>query len=389
MNLKKEITFVYMDNSEKQQFQPIAIEAEKRGYKTLLTQDKFAKCEIGFYCQHVNFPQYSKYSFIMLHDIIQGYSNWPNLWKKENWNNYDIGILPGMKWEEMWTQCSKYYYAVPRVATFSVGWPKADHIGKIDLEQQKVELQKKYNIDLNKPTILYAPAWENDGKQDDFVKAMQKLDVNILIKQAFYEEELFPKTVQRIKEMYHIHKDIPGVFILDPRINIIDAIVMSDVLVSEESSTMCEAVMMGKPAVSVYDWLIPDVTPSRFPKDTYDFVTKTSKNDLTDCINKIIKDYDKFQSEAQTYSKNNFCNLGSSAKIIMDIVDDVVENKPFSIEPLKKLPDGTVSFSEKRKINVKNMKIKISQNYAKRNKLIAFIFNVRRKLKGSKNEKNI
>ena len=37
-------------------------------------------------------------------------------------------------------------------------------------------------IDVSKPTILYAPAWENDNKQDEFVQAMLPLDVNIIVK---------------------------------------------------------------------------------------------------------------------------------------------------------------------------------------------------------------
>ena len=73
--LNKDITFIYWDSSEKNMYQPIIEEAKKRGYKTKLTDNKFEKCEIGFYCQHINFPQFSKFSFIMLHDIIQAYSD--------------------------------------------------------------------------------------------------------------------------------------------------------------------------------------------------------------------------------------------------------------------------------------------------------------------------
>ena len=57
--LKKDITFIYSDSAEKSIYKPVAEEAEKRGYKVTLTDDKFAKSEIGVYCQHVNFPQFS------------------------------------------------------------------------------------------------------------------------------------------------------------------------------------------------------------------------------------------------------------------------------------------------------------------------------------------
>ena len=71
MKLEKDITFIYMDSSEKAMYMPIYNEAKKRGYRVKLTTNMFEKCEIGFYCQHVNLPQFSKFSIIMLHDIIQ------------------------------------------------------------------------------------------------------------------------------------------------------------------------------------------------------------------------------------------------------------------------------------------------------------------------------
>lgn len=50
---------------------PIAFKAEYRGYEVEFADNKFARCEIGFYCDYVYFPHYSKFSVIMLHDIIQ------------------------------------------------------------------------------------------------------------------------------------------------------------------------------------------------------------------------------------------------------------------------------------------------------------------------------
>ena len=296
--LKKDITFIYMDTAERNMYQPIAEEAEKRGYKVSFTDDKTYKCEIGFYCQHINFPQFSKFSVIMLHDIIQQYSNWPNIWYREPWNKYDIGILPSKQWEENWNQCSQWSYACPRKGMFRIGWPKADVIIKLKNSVTREEFYKEHGLDIHKKTILCAPAWENDNKQDEFVQSMLKLDVNILIKQAKWAEQ-YADIIKNIKEMYYLHKDNPRVTILPPETNIFEAIAVSDVLVSEESSTMCEAIMMGIPAVSVSNWLIPDVTPSRLPMCDYDFVIMTKKESLTECISEIINDYSRYQKQAQ------------------------------------------------------------------------------------------
>lgn len=349
--LKKDITFIYWDSSEKNMYQPIMEEARKRGYKTKLTDNKFEECEIGFYCQHINFPQFSKFSFIMLHDIIQAYSDWPDLWYKEPWDKYDVGILPSKQWENNWNQCSQWSYACPRRGMYKIGWPKADVINDLQSKASKEDFYKMHHMDINKRTILYAPAWENDGKQDDFVKAMQKLDVNILIKQAPFPEKDYPVIVRNIREMYELHKDVPGVTILPPSTNIFEAIAVSDVLVSEESSTMCEAAMMGIPAISVSNWLIPDVTPCRFPKCDYDFVIMTVKEKLTECVKQIIDDYEIYHHQSQVFAENTFSNIGKASSMIMDVVDDYVNNKPVRYDALKQKPRQSVPV-------VKNLKRK-------------------------------
>lgn len=325
--MKKDITFIYSDTTEKAMYEVIAKEAENRGYKTKFSNNPHEECEIGFYCQHVNFPQYSKFSVIMLHDIIQQYGNWPDIWLLEPWNKYDIGILPSNQWVDNWNKVSNMFYARPRKGVFNVGWPKADIVFDT-IKSSKNRLLKNHSIKKNKPTILYAPAWENDGKQDDFVKAMLALDVNILIKQFDWNIKDFPEQVKNVKEMAKLHSSNPKVTILPPTTNIFEAIAISDVLVSEESSTMCEAVMMGVPSVSVSDWLIPDVTPSRYPKCDYTFVTVTTKIELCNTVKSILENYEYHKKRAEDFSKNNFSNIGSTSKIIMDILDNYIQNKP-------------------------------------------------------------
>lgn len=368
--LKKEITFVYWDRAEWNMYQPLVEEAQKRGYKVMLTNNKFQKCEIGFYCQHVNFPQYSKFSFIMLHDIIQGYSRWPDLWYEEPWNKYDIGILPSQQWVDNWNQCSQWFYTRPRVGMYKIGWPKVDVIVKLKDNVIKEKFYKKYGLNINKRTIVYAPAWENDHKQDDFVQSMLSLDVNILIKQAAFPQEDYPEIFANIQEMYDLHKDLPHVTILPPETNIFEAIAVSDVLVSEESSTMCEAAMMGIPAVSVSNWLIPDVTPSRYPKCNYDFVIMTTKEKLSACVKNIIEHYDDYHRKSQEFATKTFSNIGGTSRMIMDLVDNVVNGKelPPSLSVKKK---ERVPFILYLKWRWLQSKIEISGNYCKRYRILA------------------
>lgn len=379
--IKKKITFIYMDSAEKAIMEAIADEAYKRGYEVNMTTDKFAKCEIGVYCQHVNFPQYSKFSVIMLHDIIQQYGNWPDLWLREPWNKYDIGILPSDQWVENWNKCSQFYYTRPRRGVYKIGWPKADSVANIEREQYKKVFYAKHGLDLDKRTILYAPAWENDHKQDDFVKAMLGLNVNILIKQYNATLEMSPGQYANIQEMYKLHKDIEGVTILDPSMNIFEAIIASDVLVSEESSTMAEAIMMGIPAVSVSDWLIPDVTPSRFPECNYDFAIMTKKDRLRDCVAQIVGDYNSYKKMAEKSRDSVFCNIGKSSRMIMDIIDDCVEGKKIRYTEL--VPKKRKNLSIKQYIRHIGIVLnrEVTQNYGIRHPFVQKIWNMFRTIK--------
>lgn len=379
--LKKEITFVYMDSAEKAIMEPLANEAKKRGYSVELTNDKFKKCEIGVYCQHVNFPQFSNFSVIMLHDIIQQYGNWPDIWMREPWNKYDVGILPSNQWVSNWNECSQWYYARPRKGIYKVGWPKADSVANLDKDEYRKDFCDKYNLDPNKKTVLYAPAWENDNKQDDFVKAVRDLDVNIIIKQYPATPDLFPEMYLAIQEMYELHKDDPRVTILDPKTNIFSAILACDVLVSEESSTMAEALMMGIPSISVSNWLIPDTTPSRFPECNYEFVTMTEKENLKESVNSVICNYSKYKTEAEQWRDKLFCNIGKSSEMIIDIIDAYVENKEVkycSLEPQKYKKMGLRQYLMHLKIMIHR---ETYYNYVQRSGFVRGIWNLLKKIK--------
>lgn len=377
----RKLTFIYMDSVEKAIMQSIADEAKKRGYDTELTTDKFARCDVGFYCQHVNFPQYSKVSVIMLHDIVQQFGYWPDLWMREPWNKYDIGILPSAQWEKNWSQCSQYYYAKPRHGVYKVGWPKADVAANIDKDAYREKFYKEYGLDKSKKTILYAPAWENDGKQDDFVKAALKLDVNILIKQYPATPDNFPEMYKCIQEMNEKHKNIHGVTILDEKMNIFEAILASDILVSEESSTLAEAIMMGIPSVSVSDWLIPDTVPSRLPNCNYDFVVTTTKAKLSECINDILINYEKYKKDAEESGERTFCNIGRSASMIMDILEDYLNNKKSRYPQLKPNPPKVVPIRKFIKHEGINLNRAVMYNYGVRHKSVMFMWDVLRKVK--------
>lgn len=382
--IKRDITFIYSDSAEKSMYEPIAQEAQSRGYAIHFSNNKFEKCCIGFYCQHINYPENSRFSIILLHDIIQQYSNWPDIWYREPWDKYDIGILPSNQWERNWLESSSMKYSRPKRGVYKVGWPKADVLDKIDISAYRRSFFSTHGLDSSKRTILYAPAWENDGKQDDFVKAMQKLDVNMLIKQAPWDKEKYPEIFENCEKMAAKHKGLDRVCILPNETNIFEAIAVSDILVSEESSTMCEAAILGIPAISVSDWLIPDVTPSRLPKCDYDFVTMTYIKDLTEKTKEILENYEYYRDRVNQFKADNFSNIGSSSRIIMDIIDGNLYGKELHYSPL--LPKGIKHLSAKEEIKRRVFQFKTKavdkSSYIKRYKLAYEIYRKLFKRKG-------
>lgn len=381
--IKRDLTLIYSDSAEKAAFTPIYDEAEKRGYSVRLSDDKFCKCEIAIYCQHINFPQYSKFSIIMLHDLTQQYGRWPDIWYLEPWNKYDIGILPSDQWEKNWNKCSQWYYANPRLGMYKIGWPKADLFAETDVEKYRRDFYQKYNLDSSKKTILYAPAWENDGKEDSFLNSVRELDVNILIKHWDADPNKYPQQVKNVELMRLKHEKIDNVTILPPSTNIFSAIAVSDVLVSEESSTMCEATMMGIPAVSVSDWLIPDTVPSRLPSCNYDFVYKTTQEKLHSTIDDILNNYETYKNETVLFASKNFCNIGNVSKMIMDIIDDCVDNKSIRYNPINPNKKIRVPFMKDLRRRRIQFNIQMKHNYCVKSPLLNAVWDFGRNIKNS------
>ncbi|GHV78172.1 hypothetical protein AGMMS49942_29930 [Spirochaetia bacterium] len=345
LSLKKEITFFIKTQADRELCKPLVRAAEKLGYKTDITEDGNKKCEIGFYCQHVNAPENAKFSAIMLHDLLQAYPRWPDIWQIEVWNKYDIGFLPATFWANMWKRASYHDYCRPRGRVYQIGWPKADIIATPQFEEQVNTLRNSLQLDPSKKTVLYAPSWENDGKQDDFVQAALLSDVNILIKQSQIDAtwkfpgipNLYLNIKQNIQQMAALHKNIPNVTMLDPKTNILHALAVSDILVSDESSTMCEAVLMHKPAIAVEDWLVPDTVPSRHACSGHAFTIKATRDTLTGVLKDVLKNYKNYEQDAISFQLVNIKNIGTSATKMMKVLDKAVMGEHILIPALKRI----------------------------------------------------
>lgn len=315
----KEITFFYTGKGEYYNLEPIAKEALKRGYKVNYTQDIKQKAEIGVYCQHICYPENSKFSIILLHDMAQGHNRWPNIWEVECWNKFDIGIVPGKSWAERWSQCACLPYVNPRCGTFELGYPQSDLINldsrKHRADELRQQLHFKYDF-----TVLYAPSWENDEKEDDFVRALASLPVNLLIKQASWSDK-YSFVINNIKQMRTLHENnYDNVYYIEPEESIMIALELCDMVVSDESSVMAEALMFHKPSVAVTDWLIPDTIPARKASVPMDYVNKCKKVELREYVERLSSDVEYYKA-VLAKGDHVFSNQGHVCKDIIDAIE--------------------------------------------------------------------
>jgi tetratricopeptide (TPR) repeat protein len=315
------ITFFYTDNCERQALEPIANEAKMRGIDVLFSTNSKELAQIGVYCEHACTPN-ADFSVILLHDLAQRHDIWPNFWHYEPWSKFDIGCIPGQSWVERWQNQADFPMARPRLGMFDLGWPKADLVfqDRSRFAQEAQKLRETLGLKYEK-SVLYAPSWENHGKQDDFVQAFKDLPVNVLLKQAPWSNS-YPQVLENIRQMNELHQGCAeNVHIIDVEVSIMYCLSLADVLVSDESSVLTEALLLDVPGVAVTDWLIPDTIPPRPASVPYDYVTKTTKAEMRQVVEAILAEPEATRTKTRQDRDHQFSYLGESSIRIMDIIE--------------------------------------------------------------------
>ncbi len=317
--LEKKITFFYTDAGEYYNLYPLAKEAEKRGFEISFESNMNKTAVIGVYCQHEYNPSNSQFSIILLHDLTQGNFNWPDHWAIEHWNAFDIGILPGREWGKRWELCSCRYYSNTRNGVYDLGYPKGDMVNSTNLWEEVEKWKSRLSLKYNK-TILYAPSFEQEGKEEDFIQALHTMEVNLLIKHADWNDNL-PQAAtfkQCIADMRKLHEgNYENLYYIETKENIFPLIALSDLIVSDDSSVMTEALLFHVPSISVSEW--------RNYTLPYHYVFQCSKAELRQYAEDILKDKGK-EKDIQKWSSEIFSNVGKTTSLFMDLVEYYTQN---------------------------------------------------------------
>jgi len=336
-NVDKELNFFVHDEVDIQAIENIAVEARKRNYEVNYIDEPIDSSDIGIYTHARDINKFggSKLSIIMFHGIDQGY--FPKRWPKDDWSLYDVGLLPSEAVADNWRSNSIYPHARPNIGVFITGWPKADKISSKSFEEEVKRYKEDIGLD-NGCTIIYAPTSEDHGKMQEFVKSARGLADNLLIKHAPYESGEYLHENVSLPDIYNDVQHYDEVKIIDKKDNILYGLAVSDILVSDESSVLQEAILTKTLPISVTDWPIrQELTPSSRYK-VPDFAIKTKCEKLSLEIENVISNQSKLTKRMLQQRNYHYKYLGESSKMTMDLIDSFTNGEKLSqtqLEPQK------------------------------------------------------
>ena len=343
---KRKITFYHTDHHEFHICKTLSKNAKKYNFDFEFTNDLKKKSDIGFYCLDSNYIKKvnSNLSIITLGGLDQGKLVWPNLWQKESWNKFDLGFLPGVVWKKKWLTSSWDINSRPKKSMNLIGWPKTESIYKNVKHFEKKQKEMTNTIGFKKDkTVIYAPNRELDGKATDVINSISELGLNLIIKQFAWSQKdqikKFKDLRNNIEESNYYAKKVLGkkVHIVDPSDNIMDYYGLADLLITDESSVIYEALLFDLPSLSIQDWKMGQNNYQKFrsPIIDKDVCFVCLKKDLTKKIDDIFKNYFSYKEKIINKKFDHFSYLENSCENFYHLLNITINSKKniFEIVP--------------------------------------------------------
>jgi hypothetical protein len=318
------------DNTENQVWHNLIDLARSKGFIVTISQDKSVEADFGFYSSDLESPGNQRFSIVSINGIDQDHVVRPRHWEffeKENWHKFDIGLLPGPYWFDGWIRAKERGCAGPKFGVFEVGWSKSDNLFiEGDPVRNKV-LQHR---------VTYAPQTEQDHKQKLVVDAIASGNPNWSLKikhwELLEEQSKFPwlltdEYFQNLEAENRYAKDrLKTANVIDPRSNFIDLLPETDLLITDQSSVLYEAMLCGIPTLTVENWRHAcGECPG--PQPSPDICYVCDDKNLNVMINRIFDNYDYAKSKAIELRSKHFSNLGNASQVILDLVNSIAAKK--------------------------------------------------------------
>lgn len=159
--------------------------------------------------------------------------------------NFDIYLVEGnQKYDKLKEMYPQFEYKLAKV-----GFSKFDGVVNF-MQDEKDKYYKKFNLDINKKTILYAPTFfpsSIERMPDSFASDFK--EYNLLIKPHYltYERKKYKNQIKKFKKW----EEFDNCTVLPlTEYNLVPFLNISDVMISDESSAMFEFAALDKPVIS-------------------------------------------------------------------------------------------------------------------------------------------
>ncbi|QZA89078.1 hypothetical protein K0C01_02660 [Salinarchaeum sp. IM2453] len=327
--MNKQITF-FTAGAEKceQAVRPIAKEAERRGIGTRFSKDPLDSAEIGVYTSKV-WPitprSNTDLSVFLFHGLDSAYSSGPI---RYNWSRFDVGLLPGQAAASRYRRYSQHPAARPSIGAYAVGWPKSDILFLSSFQQKVNEYRESLELTKDR-VVLYAPTYEC-GNLPRLVDSVDTSTYELLIKHGNYDEGQYLEDTS-LDALYSQYIDEESVTILDSEDNIMFALAIADVVVSDSDSILLEALMAETNPVTVTDWPVKSGS-LRGGSDISSSVNELAEAELRDFFHTSRCDYTTPDLDEER--DLHFDNIGTSAAATIDLIQALAGSEEPPVEPI-------------------------------------------------------
>ncbi len=314
------IHFVANEAIAEQLWGPVQLLASARGHNVSMSSDPNQHADIGFYCRDKSFPGPQKLTVIMRNGMDQDHDVLSEPWlffERENWGHFDLGLVPGPYFSRQAQMAASRTSAIPKLGVVQTGWPKSDDAVTL-LGGQVIRPLPSAE------TVLYAPQIECDGKQRELVDLMRGSGRFLLIKhwESKDEADAYPGLLtedymENLERENFYASQFDWVEILPPQSNFFEHVSRAHVLVSDQSSVLLEALLVGVPTISVKDWRH---NCGETCGGVAGAIILSSRATLGRDLDHIFSGIEKYTNEAITMREDLYSDLGRSAAATLDSV---------------------------------------------------------------------
>jgi hypothetical protein len=316
------IVFVSEDPTQQHVWDPLRNLAASLGFKVSTSYDGRKVGDIGFYCGDEISSGHQSINVVTINGLDQDHvirPNYVDFFRKENWVNFDFGFLPGPRWFRGFKQAQKIDNVSPKFGVSCTGWPKSDYLfANGDPGRKKI-------ADRPVSRILYAPQTEQDGKQSSLLSQLDLNRFSLKIKhwESDRYRQIYPWLITDAY-MANLEKENEnasslGAQIIDPESNFIDLLRDTDILITDQSSVLYEAMLCGIPTIVIEGWKHACGNCAG-PQPSPDATLVSGIDEINAVLHYAETHYRKLQRLQLKNRRKNFTNLGNASNTTLSKV---------------------------------------------------------------------